>query len=332
VCNGVAVFDFQRQAWCGTDESSQGCVCVRDWIKFTYGGRTRLGFIGADGWLHLYGEGFEDEVLSTITPYVDVICEPRLLAAYVPATFQINLSDPVPVTGAEDLQAYVAPDGLTIETIADGIRILGADPVVRIGATPPAGPGDLVVTVAAPNGWTAWALLDTVGPQIISPVGIEHYVKTRGYMCLRPYTLQGGAEIKRFICLALQLATWSPSYSVRTIMQGKGTDADQATAEQRDRLKYFDQFDKKDWDPSNANDDFNAPGREDYSWEEDGAGMQLSSGVDVDAHQEFVHRLPVNERGLWMQAEITNTQGRLEILAAAMEAESGEVLAGVAVN
>jgi hypothetical protein len=277
----------------------------------------------------LCGEGFEDEVPATIDPYVDVVLD-RDDELEDSATIAVNGSGAIQLisddagTPLERLQTDWGFPNTTQETIADGTRLIstnGSLPAVVInGETTPA------------NGWHRWALLDSVGPVIISSIGVEHYVLTRGYVCTRPYTLQGGVEAKRFICLALQLATWNPTYTVRTIMQGKGTDAEQVTAETRNRLKYFDQFDKADWDPSNTNDDFNVRGREDYSWEEDGPGMQIGSGVDIDAQQEFCHRVAVNERGLWMQLEITNTQGRLEIIAAAMEAERGEVLSGVAVN
>lgn len=327
VCNAVAVYDFQQQAWCGTDESSAGVVCVRDWIKFSYGGRTRLGYIGADGWLHLYGEGFEDEVPETIRPYVDVLFEASHYDGDISNSFRAGDEESIDITSLADLQSFGTGGSVDTETIADGIRL--TPPISQEPATMPT---VFVNEVQVGDGWHNWALVDQVGPNIISPIGIETFVRLRGYACLRPGVLQSAVEAKRFVCLALQLATWSPSYTIRTMMQGNGSDEDEAADQTRDRLKYFDQFEKSDWDPANTNNDFNNAGREDYSWLEDGQGMVMGDGVDVDAHQEFVHRVPVNGRGLWMQAEISSTDGRLELLAAAMEAERGEVLAGVAIN
>ena len=81
------------------------------------------------------------------------------------------------------------------------------------------------------------------------------------------------------------------------------------------------------------NEDYHAPGREDYSFVEAGQGLWLGAdGVNPDQHQTYVHRVPVSERGLWLQLDITNTTGRLELIASALEAQAGEVLGGLSVN
>lgn len=60
--NAVLVFDFLRQRWAGYDQTKGRDLAVQDWIKHTYLGSVRLFFIGADGFLNLYEEGFEDEL------------------------------------------------------------------------------------------------------------------------------------------------------------------------------------------------------------------------------------------------------------------------------
>ena len=62
VANVVAVYDLKNKAWCGVDESA--ALGVLDWVRFTWLGRDRLGFIGADGFIHLYEHGFEDDVYA----------------------------------------------------------------------------------------------------------------------------------------------------------------------------------------------------------------------------------------------------------------------------
>jgi hypothetical protein len=62
-CNGVVVFDLVNQAWAGLDEAP-GVFAVRAFFKTTYLGRQRLFFLGSDGTIRLYEEGFEDEIFD----------------------------------------------------------------------------------------------------------------------------------------------------------------------------------------------------------------------------------------------------------------------------
>lgn len=348
VNTGIAVYDFQNSAWAGTDEG-ENVVCVVDWLKFTFGGQERLGFIGADGWLHLCDDGFEDETLQTLdAPYVDVLLDrydlltgvdtlrvnagttvTATLAASVnsgatwgagtnAASARENLWRDSADTGGFDATAaspWTAPNTAATE-IADGIRFTatnGTLPEVRIN-------GSIVST-----GASDWAFVDSHTSPEIGSVPIVQYLKTRR-MAAQP-------DLQRFTTLALQIATWSPSYTIRTRNQGEGT---LRTAEEditRDRLKYF-QHNTTDWDPTNENDDYHTEGREDYSFAITDAGIELglADGVGFDAHQEFIHRVQIGDRGAWCQAEIENADGRLELVACAMETEKGEVLSGFSVN
>lgn len=340
VNNAVAIYDFLNQAWCGTDEAP-GVTLVKDWLKFTYGGRERLGFIGADGWLHLYGEGFEDETLAPVdAPYVDVLVEDTL--SLLNASVQVNggtLVQDATGGGQWDTQfdvarqnlwrnetgdagydattsnAWTAPDTVA-QQIDYGVRFIatnGVLPEIKINGT------------VIANGLKNWAFVDSHSGNEIAPVAIESWVRGRAYLCQRQ-------AAKRYTCLAVQLATWSPKYTIKTLLQGIGLENAYVEDQTRDRLKYFNQFDKNDWDPTNANEDFAAPGREDYSWQATNDGILLGAdGVNFDAHQEYVHRAPISERGLWLQLDITNTDGRLELVAVAMEAQAGDVLGGIAV-
>lgn len=57
--NAVLVYSTLNQAWAGYDSS--GAIKIRDWVKFTYGGAVRLGFISTDGFVCLYEDGYNDE-------------------------------------------------------------------------------------------------------------------------------------------------------------------------------------------------------------------------------------------------------------------------------
>lgn len=60
VNNAVMVYDFVRQQWDGYDDGA--AVGVKQFFKLRYQGKERLFFVGVDGFVSLYEEGFEDEV------------------------------------------------------------------------------------------------------------------------------------------------------------------------------------------------------------------------------------------------------------------------------
>ena len=62
VNNAVLVYDFLNQKWSGYDTCKGDDLAVFDWVKHPYNGSERLYFLGADGFLNLYEEGFEDEL------------------------------------------------------------------------------------------------------------------------------------------------------------------------------------------------------------------------------------------------------------------------------
>jgi len=352
VNTGIAVFDFQNNAWCGTDEG-ENVVCVVDWLKFNYGGQERLGFIGADGWLHLCDDGFEDETLQPLdAPYVDVLLDRYDQVGDAFETVRVNGGTEVILSAGTAINSSLEwamldnaaearenmwgadaalaggynPTGIapwtcpntTPEQIVDGVRFTatnGALPEVKINGT--------IVT----DGSSDWAFVDSHTSPEIGSVPIVQYLKTRRYAA--------HADMQRFSTLALLVATWSPQFTLRTRNQGEGSLRVSQNNEDvtRDRLKYF-QHDTEDWDPTNANDDYHNPGREDYSFAMTDEGIEFGAGegVGFDAHQEYVVRAQVDDRGAWCQAEIENADGRLELVATAMESEKGEVLSGFQLN
>jgi hypothetical protein len=61
VNDAVLVYNTATRRWSGVDRGPaiRGVVA---WVKFTYGGEIRLGFLSSDGFLNLYEDGFHDHV------------------------------------------------------------------------------------------------------------------------------------------------------------------------------------------------------------------------------------------------------------------------------
>lgn len=60
VNNAVLVYSTVNQAWAGYDAGP--AIRVQSWLKFSYAGSVRLGFVTASGFIALYEDGFYDHV------------------------------------------------------------------------------------------------------------------------------------------------------------------------------------------------------------------------------------------------------------------------------
>lgn len=154
---------------------------------------------------------------------------------------------------------------------------------------------------------------------------ISTTLRTRGY------TLDDG-DRHRSLAAVCKLRSWDPRYTLTTLNQGYNTDADEQTAVTRNRFKYDQNF-TADWDPNNTLDDHATPGREDYSITlNDPDGVSLGAlGIDIDAHQISTERVPLSNVGDWQQIELTNDQGRLELLGVTVEQQPHERRSGVGI-
>lgn len=359
VNTGIAIYDFQARsasaqgrvnqsylmdsgiagAWAGVDESP--VTCVVDWLKFALWGQTRLGFLGADGHLHLCDDGYDDEVIAPITPYADVLAD-GYTGGNNAALFLVNGSGCFVSTAATNTANHWGTGANLAQNLwRDANGQGGFDPTATapFGApntTPSQIPGGVrftstngvlpAVTVSGADAALLKLVVDSHDVNQVVSLAIADRVRTRAYLCKRE-------DFKRFTVLAANLATWNPSYTVSTATQGVNTDEVYLADQARNPLKYFTPLDKPDYDPSNGNDDFLAPNREDYSVVlPDPDGAAPGSGIAPDALQEYLDRATVNERGLWVQLQIENASGRLELIATAMEAQAGEVLSGVSMS
>jgi len=57
--NAILVYSTLTQQWAGYDMSP--ATKVRDWVRFTYGGAVRLGYLSTGGHLYLYEDGYYDQ-------------------------------------------------------------------------------------------------------------------------------------------------------------------------------------------------------------------------------------------------------------------------------
>lgn len=122
--------------------------------------------------------------------------------------------------------------------------------------------GDMVWRPTAENG--------------IAYVEVETEIVTRGYL-----GNDDGVKCGKDAMIAM--ATWAPKYSLTLWADGINEFTHLVTDQTRSRTRYHKPATAQPWDPTNANDDFDEPWREDYSVApevEDGT-LLLADGTDV---------------------------------------------------
>lgn len=134
-------------------------------------------------------------------------------------------------------------------------------------------------------------------------------LRTRGY----------GAGIrgtKRFSRAQSRIRTWNPSYTVAGVADGHREITLSATVT-KDRTRYIRPAGQARWDPSNANNDWDTPFREDYSMDGDGLQPTDPEGdgtVAFDIMQEFDESWNLRrQHGQHLQLEIASSRGRIEV-------------------
>lgn len=137
---------------------------------------------------------------------------------------------------------------------------------------------------------------------------IRHLIESRGYA-----TLGWNASTRRdFKQLKMAVATLRASITVTQLMDGaKDERLLTPTPIQRSRARYRN-FGRADFDPSNVNDDFSAPGREDYSQVFDN-DFYLQDGVELGIKQREVLPFSTKARGRYASVRVENSQGECEI-------------------
>jgi hypothetical protein len=145
---------------------------------------------------------------------------------------------------------------------------------------------------------------------------ISDLLKTRGYADLG----QTGVIDKDYKRVGIGLATLRPSITVTQVLEGENnTRALTSSAITKDRTKYY-QWGKQPYVVTNANNDFFAPGREDYTVKIDD-GFAADSGIAVDLKQNKPEKFSLHGRGRWIGFDIANTQGRCDVLGVIVESQ-----------
>jgi hypothetical protein len=158
---------------------------------------------------------------------------------------------------------------------------------------------------------------DANGNITVAPIVLN--LVTRGY---------GGrvAGNKRFLRAVLRTRTLFPSYTVSTRSDGVRETRVEATIT-KDRTKYHRPHGRAPWVTTNVNNDFLEPYRQDYAAIPPIA-VHADSGFAVGVHQEFEEALRISRRGQYLQLEINNTRGRLELAGVALETQRGSTRSG----
>lgn len=141
----------------------------------------------------------------------------------------------------------------------------------------------------------------------ISYVSVASTFRTRGYR-------GSGPRRNRFRRASARVRTWWPTYQVDAILPGvEETRVVQAPVS-RDRTRYYRPWNAAAYDPSNVNDDYLVPHRQDYSLEPPVGGVYVGvKGWVPNRHQERPHEWRLNESAEWLALEFKSTRGRLEV-------------------
>lgn len=323
VNNAVVVYDLQRRAWCGLD-TSEGLM-VLDWLKLDHQGRERLFFLGADGWINLYEEGYEDEVeREVVTPWTEVVVteRPPIGATLTVAGTTITATRGTRNTGAagwgaNDLQraarnlwddgsgrgwkpglvrGWTAPSVLA-EAIPGGLRFWGQD--------------GLAPTVTASG---AWADIVSLGKRGVVRTPIRSRLLTRGY---RKHS-QDQADSEGTMVTAygqqwdfaearLRLLTWDPHALVSV---SNGVAAQEAAQIVRDRTRWLTVKTRDEYV-----EDFSVVCSDDMGvWD---------AGKAIDAAQMTEVAVELRHSGTYCQVEVVNERGRCEVAGVRVSAVAG---------
>lgn len=351
VCNGVVVYDNVTQAWCGLD--TRAGLNIKRWVKLTYDGRLRLGYVSWDGEVRLYEEGLEDEVFSTINPaYCDitVVDFPNngttiqlgggdiITAGYLATTNTASVLAAAESEGLAgigqnlwDADSYgFSPDATntwdsggtyTLQQIDRGLRVVSADgtlPVVKVDGSTISSSG-----FAGNNNGSqlpeAAFYIDAHSGSMVTTTPISTVHETRGHLGSLP-------GMKKFIDCILELETWSPTFTVAQVLDGANdTLASGLSAQTRARSLFKT---GSSYTTTNTSDNHGNAQREDYSvvLDDGQVGVALGdNGVDCELEQHFSEKIRLDqEESRFSRLQITNTTGRLTLKAVHTSARPGQ--------
>lgn len=355
VCTAVLVYDTQQGAWAGVDESA--ATRVKGWFKPVVQGAQQLCFLSPDGWLRVYGQGYEDETVQAVTtPYVDVLVTTTVAfgetiqvnggGLFTADSFSVdNISaiglwatatslaragnaqnlwrDATNQDGGYDPSAvgFITAPNTTPSQLLSGSTAWGVRFTATNGVLPDVKINGVSVTVPGLYGTSDWAYVEPHSGNEIVNTPIETDGRTRAYECQ-------DAQRNRFLSAQLLMQTWSPTYTISTVANGVARTEIVRDAITLSRTALSD-LSGGSWDTSNAADDHGAAGRADYSVVLPATGMNLDpTGVNYDLHQDVSELVPVNVASHWLQVRLSNTTGRCVLRAVLMSAVDAQRTTG----
>jgi hypothetical protein len=131
----------------------------------------------------------------------------------------------------------------------------------------------------------------------------------------RGYALNNGDTRVRFKMAEIRMGGWQPEYSITAVQDSQFATQNVATNRTKLNTKYLT-VGTPDWNPSNTNNDWSNPFREDYSaylGEVVGSGFYLQNGVVFETRQNVLERFRVRRNSNSCSLLITNATGTLDI-------------------
>lgn len=151
---------------------------------------------------------------------------------------------------------------------------------------------------------------------------IADLIETRGFQspgynpASRSYDYSTRRDFKN---VEIGLSTWAPSLTVTELTEAANDERPlNSNPITKSRTEYYT-FGRKNFDLTNANDDWDLPGREDYSMIIDDTGFDPGSGIDFDRKQNCTLRFATKARGRYVSYRIEGNGGQSDVLGVLME-------------
>jgi hypothetical protein len=134
---------------------------------------------------------------------------------------------------------------------------------------------------------------------------IDYLMEPRGYATLG-WNAASRRDNQR---MEIGLETWRPNIDITELTESQGDERELVAGLTKDRT-HNTRFATPDYDPTNANDDFFNPGREDYSVVLPAEGILLGqNGIALGLKQRWIQPFALRARAHWFSYRVRNTQG-----------------------
>lgn len=333
--NCVLVYDFLNKAWAGYDYWD-GDAKIAYFVKADYLDGEKLLYVDYDGILGIYEFSEQDTKLDTPVTYKaqvlvkdrpgtgnrvrindgDWITADRTTTTNSGTTWGVGTVEDLKTVAAQNLYDGFDSGGWThnadsVRQVDRGVEFTDANDPIDVRLDPS---DTYALTVIADS------------RKKFLPVPIKTKIVTRGYH------YQYG-DRRRAINAQIDVGTLGSQYKVTVIQDGVSETRvviDETAGSTRDSLSYTT-FNTPDWVPTNANNDFSSPYREDYTvrisdtTDGDYALKLFDSNPDVrlNNYQRWTKRFNVERRGSYFQVQLEGIQGRTKLYAVAVGAISG---------